>query len=301
MNLSAALLDLGAAHDHLPEEALLWLRDNWDVAGPAASLVLARCSRDPENAADHDMIAAYFLLHLMAEKGEPAGAAMLARLAKTPEGLTALLGDAVNFTLTPMFISLFGGEPKVLQEIVETTSADPEVKGCALTALAYASASGMSDRAALEHWMTGLPVLWQDAQEDESCFDGFAHAIALLGAEDLAPLARAAFEGGLIHEELMEREEFEEIYALAREETNPLATFEREGLAPFTDAMTSLAAVEAAIQLAAQESPEDYDNGLPGEDENPVETVVNPNRDVGRNDPCPCGSGKKFKKCCLAA
>jgi len=22
-------------------------------------------------------------------------------------------------------------------------------------------------------------------------------------------------------------------------------------------------------------------------------------RDVGRNDPCPCGSGRKFKKCCL--
>jgi SEC-C motif len=24
-----------------------------------------------------------------------------------------------------------------------------------------------------------------------------------------------------------------------------------------------------------------------------------PLRNVGRNDPCPCGSGKKFKKCCL--
>ena len=22
---------------------------------------------------------------------------------------------------------------------------------------------------------------------------------------------------------------------------------------------------------------------------------------VGRNDPCPCGSGKKFKKCCLGS
>jgi uncharacterized protein YecA (UPF0149 family) len=22
-------------------------------------------------------------------------------------------------------------------------------------------------------------------------------------------------------------------------------------------------------------------------------------RKVGRNDPCPCGSGKKYKKCCL--
>jgi len=27
--------------------------------------------------------------------------------------------------------------------------------------------------------------------------------------------------------------------------------------------------------------------------------VVNLLKDIGRNDPCPCGSGKKFKKCCL--
>jgi len=26
----------------------------------------------------------------------------------------------------------------------------------------------------------------------------------------------------------------------------------------------------------------------------------NPFKGVGRNDPCPCGSGKKFTKCCLA-
>jgi len=28
--------------------------------------------------------------------------------------------------------------------------------------------------------------------------------------------------------------------------------------------------------------------------------IENPFKCVGRNDPCPCGSGKKFKKCCLA-
>jgi hypothetical protein len=26
--------------------------------------------------------------------------------------------------------------------------------------------------------------------------------------------------------------------------------------------------------------------------------IVNPGSKLGRNDPCPCGSGKKFKKCC---
>jgi uncharacterized protein YecA (UPF0149 family) len=33
----------------------------------------------------------------------------------------------------------------------------------------------------------------------------------------------------------------------------------------------------------------------------PVETFVRGGAKVGRNDPCPCGSGKKYKKCCLAA
>ena len=27
-------------------------------------------------------------------------------------------------------------------------------------------------------------------------------------------------------------------------------------------------------------------------------TVVNAEPKVGRNDPCPCGSGKKYKNCC---
>lgn len=30
---------------------------------------------------------------------------------------------------------------------------------------------------------------------------------------------------------------------------------------------------------------------------NKTKTVVNENK-IGRNDPCPCGSGKKYKKCC---
>jgi hypothetical protein len=33
------------------------------------------------------------------------------------------------------------------------------------------------------------------------------------------------------------------------------------------------------------------------EDEIPIETVVRSEPKVGRNDPCPCGSGKKYKKC----
>lgn len=30
-----------------------------------------------------------------------------------------------------------------------------------------------------------------------------------------------------------------------------------------------------------------------------VPQKVRKHKKIGRNDPCPCGSGKKYKKCCL--
>ncbi len=39
---------------------------------------------------------------------------------------------------------------------------------------------------------------------------------------------------------------------------------------------------------------EDYD-----ESEDYIESYVRTEKKIGRNDPCPCGSGKKYKKCCL--
>lgn len=52
-----------------------------------------------------------------------------------------------------------------------------------------------------------------------------------------------------------------------------------------------------------QDQRKDRLKNLPGEDEEPLPPPVEPIRkeaaEPGRNDPCPCGSGKKFKQCCL--
>ena len=37
-----------------------------------------------------------------------------------------------------------------------------------------------------------------------------------------------------------------------------------------------------------------------GGDTKPKPKVIAKSEKVGRNDPCPCGSGKKYKKCCGA-
>jgi len=64
--------------------------------------------------------------------------------------------------------------------------------------------------------------------------------------------------------------------------------------------------VVAALEWSDRPEPDeenesfDFDRGHIDTLWTPAKPVRNPWRHVGRNDPCPCGSGKKAKKCCLA-
>ena len=44
---------------------------------------------------------------------------------------------------------------------------------------------------------------------------------------------------------------------------------------------------------------EKYDPSERPQERKIQKTVVNTERKIGRNDPCPCGSGKKYKNCCM--
>jgi len=45
---------------------------------------------------------------------------------------------------------------------------------------------------------------------------------------------------------------------------------------------------------------DDYNKGHSySQNDRVVTPIVNSGPKAGRNDPCPCGSGKKYKKCCL--
>ena len=54
------------------------------------------------------------------------------------------------------------------------------------------------------------------------------------------------------------------------------------------------------VRAPASPGGNERSNGAPGQRRPPaqVETFVRAERKVGRNEPCPCGSGKKYKHCC---
>jgi preprotein translocase subunit SecA len=88
---------------------------------------------------------------------------------------------------------------------------------------------------------------------------------------------------------------------------DPLVEYKKEAFDMFAD-MTSRISTEAVnrlykIQVQKEEAVKRETarkmrlNYNRGEGSGPTQTARREKK-VGRNDPCPCGSGKKFKKCC---
>ncbi len=71
------------------------------------------------------------------------------------------------------------------------------------------------------------------------------------------------------------------------------------GRRPPRNVATSIDDVEEAFQRRKRRELEQASMAGAG-DRAPVQQVVRGAAKVGRNDPCPCGSGKKYKKCCGA-
>jgi preprotein translocase subunit SecA len=88
---------------------------------------------------------------------------------------------------------------------------------------------------------------------------------------------------------------------------DPLREYKKEGFSLFEGLMERIKEETLGtifrIQLArrTQESQESTRRTLRmnrGEESSKPLTIRRATKKVGRNDPCPCGSGKKFKKCC---
>ena len=92
---------------------------------------------------------------------------------------------------------------------------------------------------------------------------------------------------------------------------DPVREYQREGYEMFMgmisqmkrDTLEKLCLVqiqrEEEVEEIRHKQQQDYILSR-GEDTPDVQTVKREGKKVGRNDPCPCGSGKKYKKCCGA-
>jgi len=76
-----------------------------------------------------------------------------------------------------------------------------------------------------------------------------------------------------------------------------IATYEREGTGVDHHEVSQFKKIDGEWLFVDGEAHEHAEGEGHHAHEKQVPVVRDPNK-VGRNDPCPCGSGKKYKKCC---
>jgi hypothetical protein len=236
--------------------------------------------------------ALFFILHLAGERRETRAFAPLCRLAHDAEALDFMLGDGTTETLASILIGTYDGTLDVLKALIEAPEADAFVRSEALEALGFLTAAGDLDPVATTAYLRQLYTSLQPQAESFVWFS-WALVIAIMRLEALDEVVEQAYARELIPLELGDLDEFHDMRRDALADASLLASFEREGIAPLDDAIDVLSAWS---YFSGEDADDDKDFDL---DAIEIEPVVNPYRDVGRNDPCPCGSGKKFKKCCL--
>jgi len=131
--------------------------------------------------------------------------------------------------------------------------------------------------------------------EEDMVWVGWQRAITLLGLRNLSEWAeRHGYQEGLA---IVNGEGPKAFYEdLAETECAPddPSRFEKVHIGYFTEIDHELERVEFDREIEHPPMPNRYYA-------EPSTPVINLYRDVGRNDPCPCGSGKKAKQCCLVS
>lgn len=84
---------------------------------------------------------------------------------------------------------------------------------------------------------------------------------------------------------------------IAEQVTSSIFRMEQESPA-FVGSLWKITATEQDVAPPIEESADQQMTNEPGQDNKTIAPIVNADPKVGRNDPCPCGSGKKYKKCC---
>ena len=234
----------------------------------------------------------FIAFHLLGEWREKSAYRTMARFLRRPD-IKLILGDATTETSHRVLASVFDGDPQPIFDIILDSEADEFVRGRVFDALVILVLRGELGRTAVADFLRSA---FDELHPRDTCFvwDGWVGAVALLALVDIRPLVLEAFRLGFIDETSTSPENFEDELKRASA-GHPLESWRREEYEPFGDIVDEFSGWDGFKPKQHR----DQDTGGQRLDPWPALPAHNPFRNVGRNDPCPCGSGKKFKKCCL--
>jgi len=238
----------------------------------------------------------FFIFHLLGEWKEVSAYRPLIHLLRLPQDeIDALFGDGITPSSHRVMAAVFDGDPQPLQDLILDLDAEDFIRARMCDTLAMVVLQGKLDQRNagifLRDCITNL-------RPHDECYVwcGWQNAISMLGMSDLKILVKRAFDRGFINPTWIGFDDFERALKRALENPEHPWHYNTNEYTLFGDTIEELSTwycftdeykkAQAKHQAAAE--------GISFH-----EPHINPLKEVGRNDPCPCGSGKKYKKCCL--
>jgi hypothetical protein len=277
--------------NRLPVEAIRAARADRPAVVPAFIQAIEQWSSP---GGDHSMPdAIFFMFHLLGEWREKSAYRPLARLLRHPQKeIDPIFDDSGTETTHRVMAAVFDGDPQPLYDVILEPEASEFIRSRMCEALAMVTLRGEMPRGDVAQFLREC-YSRIEPQDENLVWHGWQSAIALLGLAELKPLAAQAFARGFLCASWLCFEDFEgDLDAAMQNQARDHGPVDEFTL--FGDTIEELSWWDTF-------NPQSEPTFRSGRLQSSHEPATNPFRKVGRNDPCPCGSGRKFKKCCLDA
>lgn len=298
------LLDAFTNPIDFPFEAVAKAKVNWAIVGTAFIAEIEAAVADPWSAAEADDMVFEFAYRLASDMRDTRAFAPLLATLYFPEELAeSLIGDGMTSNMSRALACTFDAASPTSESDLRAAAENWRLyiwnRMAAVDAMCIRAYEGDADGAEITQWVFELAkkeaeAVWKNHEETTTLESLVSTLVQLRGAQYLPEIEAwwAAFEIDSYGERIEHirdeitapirsgeyEDKFHRYYGQLTEEFATWATFveqdERDARAALND---------------------DEFDGFPEEAQLPF---VRPTPKVGRNDPCPCGSGLKFKKCC---
>ena len=260
------------------EEAIPYLREAVDCA----------ISKGVE--LDVDKQLHFYALYLLGEFQDRAYFSKIMELVSLPrDTVDYLIGDCVTGDLRDILYNTYDGDIALLKESIKNRDIDEFVRSAMLDVMGQLYLDGTLEES---EWKAFLKENVHDGREYDYIYNAIGHTLCQCHFIDMLPEIRYMFNNDLLDE-----------MSMGKYDSYVDAMFEyREYERSFCK--TSFKAADTLRHWAMfSESKNDISRerdfgkmlrALEREWDKPVQK-----NKIGRNEPCPCGSGKKYKYCCL--
>lgn len=279
-----------------PSEALLAAKSHWAEFWPHIAALMQRMQADEELSDDEYQLLFYGVM-LLADVADLSQAPAFMQWVDITDGLGSdleyTLGDAMTEDLATMLFVLSAGQSLPLQQLLLSEKAGIYVKAAALAAL-FAQLELAEQQGQVPDTAALVPLLQQvidvaSRHGQKFVLGELAIWCISFGLQQLKSAFELLLRQNKIDTKVVSTREISR-WQLANSE-KPLAS----GLVRQSFDVMSLQHWLAFQPGSAEAKAEPVTAVSALSPENAMSTKVL----VGRNDACPCGSGKKYKKCCL--